>query len=234
MPGAGRRSDGAAPGQSSARRRPALYRPALYNAQRSALVNTRVDHHASIAAEVRDMAMTTRSDVESAGESGSTQPVELRSGSADETRLLGEALGALLAPGDLVLLEGDLGAGKTALTQGIGRGLGVAGTINSPTFTLLKEYEGRLPLYHFDLYRIEDPDELLTLGFEDYFTDDGVCVVEWAERGERADEAWPTSWLRIHLDKLSSDERLLRCTASGGRGAVLLAAFARAAEGRAH
>ena len=179
------------------------------------------------------MAMTTRSDVEAPGEPDSALPVELRSGSADETRQLGEALGALLAPGDLVLLEGDLGAGKTALTQGIGRGLGVAGTINSPTFTLLKEYEGRLPLYHFDLYRIEDPDELLTLGFEDYFTDDGVCVVEWADRGERADagmradEVWPASWLRIRLDKLSSDERLLRCTASGGRGAALLAAFAR-------
>lgn len=153
------------------------------------------------------------------------------------TQCLGELLGGLLAPGDMVLLEGALGAGKTAFTQGIGRGIGVSGTINSPTFTLLKEYAGRLPLYHFDLYRIEDPDELVSLGFEEYFSGDGVSVVEWAHRGERgaeesgAEDAWPPSWLRIRFVKVSSDERLLRCSAAGRRGASLLAAFVRAAKG---
>ena len=98
-----------------------------------------------------------------------TPGVALHSKSATDTHRLGALLGALLQPGDVVLLEGSLGAGKTALTQGIGAGMGVGGAINSPTFTLLKEYEGRLPLYHFDLYRIEDPEELFALGFEDYF-----------------------------------------------------------------
>lgn len=166
-------------------------------------------------------------------------PLELRSTSVEDTQRLGELLGGLLMAGDLVLLEGGLGAGKTAFTQGIGRGLGVVGTINSPTFTLLKEYAGRLPLYHFDLYRIEDPDELESLGFDDYFAGDGVSVVEWADRGEReveasgAAEGWPASWLRIRFVKVTSDERLLRCTAAGRSGAALLAAFAHAAEGYA-
>src|SRR5215469_9510425 len=108
------------------------------------------------------------------------------SASAAETVRLGMLLGELLAPGDIVLLEGDLGTGKTAFTQGIGRGLKVTQTINSPTFTILKEYSGRLPLYHFDLYRVERPEEFFWLGFDDYFAGDGVCVVEWAERAEPA------------------------------------------------
>lgn len=144
-------------------------------------------------------------------------------------------LGGMLAAGDVVLLTGDLGAGKTAFTQGIGAGLGVTGTINSPTFTILKEYTGRVPLYHFDLYRIEDPDELPALGFEDYFGGDGVCVVEWAERGEHgesgvgSDTVWPASWLRVEFEKVSSSERTLRCSALGRRGRALLAELARAA-----
>ena len=156
----------------------------------------------------------------------------LHSSSVAETRRLGSLLGSLLQPGDVVLLTGDLGAGKTAFTQGIGAGLGVTDTINSPTFTILKEYMGRVPLYHFDLYRIEDPDELLALGFEDYFGGAGVSVVEWAERGESGslgDAVWPASWLRIEFHKLSSSERALRCVASGSRGQGLLAELARAA-----
>lgn len=158
--------------------------------------------------------------------------VILRSRSARQTRRLGARLGARLAPGDVVLLVGDLGAGKTIFTQGIGAGLGVTDTINSPTFTLLKEYQGRLPLYHFDLYRIENPDELPALGFEDYFSGDGVCVVEWAERGETGQDAavvWPASWLRIEIQKLSFSERTLRCSALGGRGQTLLAELAHVA-----
>jgi len=157
----------------------------------------------------------------------------VRSASVEQTHTLGKALGALLAAGDVILLVGDLGAGKTALTQGIGAGLGVRETINSPTFTLLKEYVGRLPLYHFDLYRIEDPEELFMLGFEDYFGGEGVCVVEWADRGVAEDGAtlWPTGWLRIAIAADGGAKRALTCTASGARGEALLRAFVASAEG---
>jgi tRNA threonylcarbamoyladenosine biosynthesis protein TsaE len=161
---------------------------------------------------------------------GEPWAVELRSESPDQTRLLGERLGALLQAGDVVLLHGALGAGKTALTQGIGRGLGVAETVNSPTFTLLKEHVGRLPLYHFDLYRLDEPGEVEALGFEQYFDGDGVCVVEWAERGEAPSGAspWPADYLRILLMTTGEESRLLRCSARGPRGHDLLAAFAAA------
>ena len=161
--------------------------------------------------------------------------VALHSESAADTHRLGALLGAFAQPGDVVLLEGTLGAGKTALTQGIGAGLGVRGAINSPTFTLLKEYQGRLPLYHFDLYRIEDPEELFALGFEDYFGGEGVAVVEWADRGVAADGAtlWPANWLRIQLTADGPTKRTLTCSAMGERGEALLRALADAAtEGR--
>jgi tRNA threonylcarbamoyladenosine biosynthesis protein TsaE len=154
--------------------------------------------------------------------------VAVHSESAAHTHRLGARLGALLRPGDVVLLEGTLGAGKTALTQGIGAGLVITETINSPTFTLLKEYTGRLPLYHFDLYRIEDPEELFTLGFEDYFGGEGICVVEWADRGIAADGAtvWPANWLRITITADGATKRTLTCAAAGARGEALLREFA--------
>ncbi|HKS70610.1 MAG TPA: tRNA (adenosine(37)-N6)-threonylcarbamoyltransferase complex ATPase subunit type 1 TsaE, partial [Ktedonobacterales bacterium] len=156
----------------------------------------------------------------------------LRSASPEATHALGERLGHLLGSGDIVLLTGDLGAGKTALAQGIARGLGVAGPVSSPTFTILKEYEGRIPLYHFDLYRIEDPDELEALGFGDYFYGDGVSVVEWAERGEGGEgadggAAWPEDALRIGIAAggPGPEEREMRLRAMGPRGEALLAAL---------
>ncbi len=154
--------------------------------------------------------------------------MDLQSASPDETRRLGEVLGGLLQAGDVVLLHGALGAGKTALTQGIGRGLGVVGAVNSPTFTILKEHAGRLPLYHFDLYRLDDPAEVETLGFEQYFEGEGVCVVEWAERGEAPDGSapWPESYLRILLLATGAASRLLRCSAHDVRGRALLEDFA--------
>ena len=158
-----------------------------------------------------------------------SKAMALRSDSVERTRELGAALGSLLEPGDVVLLEGDLGAGKTALTQGIGKGLGVHGVINSPTFTILKEYSGRLPLYHFDLYRIESPDEVTSLGFEDYFGGDGVCVVEWAERGEPAGPEgappWPASYLRLRMRADGPQVRRIDVTSAGQRGAQLQAAW---------
>jgi tRNA threonylcarbamoyladenosine biosynthesis protein TsaE len=157
--------------------------------------------------------------------------VTLRSASVADTRRLGERLGQLVRAGDIALLYGDLGAGKTAFTQGIGHGLGVAQTINSPTFTLLKEYTGRLPLFHFDLYRIEDADELDMLGFEQYFEGEGVCVVEWADRAEgptAGAEPWPGDTLRVAFRRAGATERELVCVAGGPRSETLLAAYAEA------
>ncbi|MFB1100129.1 MULTISPECIES: tRNA (adenosine(37)-N6)-threonylcarbamoyltransferase complex ATPase subunit type 1 TsaE [Terribacillus] len=97
----------------------------------------------------------------------------------EDTNSFGRKLAELLQPGDMITMEGDLGAGKTTLTKAIGAGLGVKRTINSPTFTIIKEYEGRLPLYHMDVYRLEDSDE--DIGFEEYFSGEGVSIVEWAQ-----------------------------------------------------
>ncbi|MBN9654657.1 tRNA (adenosine(37)-N6)-threonylcarbamoyltransferase complex ATPase subunit type 1 TsaE [Halobacillus sp. GSS1] len=104
---------------------------------------------------------------------------EWRSSSTEETQQLAEKLGERLQPGDVLTLEGDLGAGKTTFTKGLGKGLGVKRTINSPTFTIMKEYQGRVPFYHMDVYRLEESDE--DLGFDEYFEGDGVTVVEWAQ-----------------------------------------------------
>ena len=97
-------------------------------------------------------------------------------------RHIGMALGRKLEPGTIIALVGDLGTGKTTLTKYIAEGLGVTETITSPTFTIVKEYEsGRMPLYHFDVYRIGDVDEMYELGYEDYFYGNGLCIIEWAD-----------------------------------------------------
>lgn len=102
---------------------------------------------------------------------------------SNETRQLAATLGALLEPGDVILLCGELGAGKTTFVQGLAKGLGVQTEVTSPTFTLLQEYAGaRLSLFHFDAYRIERPIEIADLGFDEYLERGGVVVVEWAER----------------------------------------------------
>ena len=97
----------------------------------------------------------------------------------EETKRLAEKLAVLLRPSDVVTLKGDLGAGKTTFTKGIGAGLGVTRTINSPTFTIVKEYMGELPLYHMDVYRLENSEE--DIGFDEYFNGDGVSIVEWPQ-----------------------------------------------------
>jgi tRNA threonylcarbamoyladenosine biosynthesis protein TsaE len=137
-----------------------------------------------------------------------------------QTQALGERLGQAAQPGDLILLTGNLGAGKTALTQGIARGLGIIATVNSPTFTVLKEYHGgRLPLYHFDLYRLDTPDEIWDLGFGDYFAGDGVSVVEWAER---AADAWTQDYVWLALTATGKHAREITLAAQGERGRDLL------------
>ncbi|MRH44877.1 tRNA (adenosine(37)-N6)-threonylcarbamoyltransferase complex ATPase subunit type 1 TsaE [Aquibacillus halophilus] len=103
---------------------------------------------------------------------------EFTSCTTEETKRLAKKLSLLLKPGDVITLAGDLGAGKTTFTKGIGAGLGVTRTINSPTFTIVKEYMGELPLYHMDVYRLENSDE--DIGFEEYFNGNGITVIEWA------------------------------------------------------
>ena len=99
-----------------------------------------------------------------------------------ETENLGEALAAQLNAGDVIAYRGGLGAGKTAFTRGLARGLGYAGRVTSPTFTIVNEYKGKIPLFHFDMYRLGDEDELFDIGWEDYLERGGVCAVEWSER----------------------------------------------------
>ena len=108
--------------------------------------------------------------------------MEYRTASEAETEALGEALGRTLSPGAVVAFTGDLGAGKTAFTRGIARGLGIGDRVTSPTFAIVNEYEGgRLPLFHFDMYRLTSSDELFDIGWEDYLARGGVCAVEWSE-----------------------------------------------------
>lgn len=130
----------------------------------------------------------------------------------EDTAKFGRRLGELLFPGATVVLNGDLGAGKTTLSQSVGLGLGVEDYITSPTFALVNEYEGRLPMYHMDVYRIEAVDELDDLGLDDYFYSDGVSVVEWGERIERF---LPEHRLELRIEKVSESERRVIVQAFG-------------------
>jgi tRNA threonylcarbamoyladenosine biosynthesis protein TsaE len=125
--------------------------------------------------------------------------------SAAETKALGEKLASRLKAGDVVVLEGELGAGKSELARGIARGLGVTETVTSPSFTILNVYEsGRCPLYHFDWYRLESEEELYELGMDEYLGGDGIAVIEWAER---CPEAVPENVLRIRLEVTGGESR---------------------------
>ena len=112
--------------------------------------------------------------------------MEYLSHSEQETEALGAALAQRLHGGDVIAYRGDLGAGKTAFTRGLARGLGCTGRVTSPTFTIVNEYEGEIPLFHFDLYRLGDEEELWDIGWEDYLGRGGVCAVEWSESFPRA------------------------------------------------
>lgn len=123
--------------------------------------------------------------------------MEYLSRSETETEALGARLAAVLSPGAVVAYQGGLGMGKTAFTRGLAQGLGYTGRVTSPTFTIVNEYEGgRLPLFHFDMYRLENADALFDIGWEDYLDRDGVCAVEWSEQ---VSEAMPsdTVWVRL-------------------------------------
>jgi ATPase, YjeE family len=137
----------------------------------------------------------------------------IRTCSAAETRLLGERMAEILQAGDVILLEGELGAGKSELARGIAGGLGVSETVTSPSFTILNVYEsGRLPLYHFDWYRLESAEELFELGMDEYLGGDGVALVEWPGR---CPEAIPRDCLRIRICAAGESVREFETTAEG-------------------
>jgi len=140
--------------------------------------------------------------------------LELISQSPDDTKKIGAIIGELTVQGDVLLLEGKLGAGKTCLTQGIALGLGIDGYVLSPTFVIMRELYGRLPLYHIDLYRLDNIEESIDLGLDDYFYGDGLSVVEWAEK---TISIMPQRHLLIRIDYISDTERRLLLEPSGER-----------------
>lgn len=125
--------------------------------------------------------------------------MQIESFSEKDTFELGRKIGEKAGPGQIYTLDGDLGVGKTVFTKGLARGLGIREPVNSPTFTIVQEYrDGRLPLYHFDVYRIEDPEEMEEIGYDDYFFGEGVCLIEWAEKIR---ELLPEKVIRITIEK---------------------------------
>ena len=139
--------------------------------------------------------------------------MQITTHSADETQALGAKLAGLLRPGDVIAYFGDLGAGKTALTRGIAQGLGVTDLVTSPTYTIVNEYlTGRIPLFHFDMYRLGSSDELFDIGWEDYLTRGGVCAVEWSENVEDALQ----DAIRVTIEKNSSEPDTRHIIIEGG------------------
>ena len=143
-----------------------------------------------------------------------TSPLEIISYSPEQTQDIGKLLGSHAGPGDVFPLVGSLGSGKTCLTQGIAWGLGIEEHARSPTFVLVSQYQGRLTLYHIDLYRLETTEEIDGLGLDEYLFGDGVCVVEWAEK---APHIYPEHHLGIEIDYVDETTRRLTLTASGQR-----------------
>jgi len=132
--------------------------------------------------------------------------------SEDETVREGEKLGRTLAPGDVVALYGGLGAGKTAFTRGLASGLGIRFCVSSPTFTIVNEYPGDTPLFHFDMYRLENEKELFDIGWDDYLERSGVCAVEWSEK---VPGAFSQDAIVVKIESLGGDKRRLEITVKG-------------------
>ena len=131
--------------------------------------------------------------------------MQITTHSADETQALGQKLASRLAPGDVIAYFGDLGAGKTAFTRGLAQGLGITDPVTSPTYTIVNEYlSGRIPLFHFDMYRLSSSDELFDIGWEDYLSRGGVCAVEWSEK---VDDAFFGDEIVLRIEKLGDSER---------------------------
>ena len=145
--------------------------------------------------------------------------------SAIETKEFATRLGTLVSPGDVITLEGDLGAGKTTFTQGLAVGLGVKRNVTSPTFTIIKEYQGRIPLYHMDVYRLEDAEE--DIGFAEYFYGTGITIIEWAQY---IDDFLPKNRLDIYIEVIDRDRRKIICQSSDSHYETLISEL-KAAEG---
>ncbi len=139
--------------------------------------------------------------------------------SPEQTREIGSIIGGLAHPGELLLLVGDLGTGKTCLVQGIAWGMGLSTYASSPSFVLAREYPGNINLYHIDLYRLSNLEEITDLGIDDYLYGEGVCVVEWAEK---AMTLFPQEHLLIELEHMAENERKLRFQAKGQRCTELI------------
>lgn len=141
--------------------------------------------------------------------------MEYISNSPAETEALGEALAARLTAGTVVAFTGDLGAGKTAFTRGLARGLGVPDRVTSPTFTIVNEYLGRVPLFHFDVYRLEDSDALYDIGWDDYLDRGGICAVEWSEN---IADALPEDTVFVRIRRHDTEETWRVITIEGAEG----------------
>ena len=139
--------------------------------------------------------------------------MQIRTHSPEETEAIGRKIAAKLLPGDIIAYYGDLGAGKTAFTRGLAAGLGVTEQVTSPTYTIVNEYlSGRMPLFHFDMYRLDSADDLFDIGWEDYLARGGVCAVEWSENVEEA----LSGAIRITIHKDLADENVRTITIEGG------------------
>ncbi len=146
--------------------------------------------------------------------------LEIKLKNLEETQAFGIKLGKILQSGDIICLNGDLGAGKTTLTKSIGLGLGVSDYITSPTFTLINEYLGRVMVYHFDVYRLERAEELDDLGFDEYFYGKGVSIIEWADKIEKF---LPKERLVLDIKRASHDnERIIEIKGFGQRYSQIL------------
>ena len=140
--------------------------------------------------------------------------MEYLSHSPEETERIGETLGKTLRPGSVVAYRGGLGMGKTAFTRGLARGLGCAGRVTSPTFTIVNEYDGPTPLFHFDMYRLPDADALFDIGWEDYLDRGGVCAVEWSEN---VADAMPAGTVYVTIERSAEGENARVITVTGGK-----------------
>jgi len=128
---------------------------------------------------------------------------EIVTSSAEDTRKVGYKLGSILKGGDIVCLSGDLGTGKTVFTGGIAQALGIQGYVTSPTFCIVNEYQGKIPLYHFDVYRMESSDEMFEIGFSDYLESNGIIIIEWPER---ISDIIPKEHIWVSREKVGADE----------------------------
>lgn len=144
--------------------------------------------------------------------------MEIVSTAPEKTFSFGRQLGQLLQEGIVLCLIGDLGAGKTLLVQGIAQGLGLNEEITSPTFTVMNVYEGNIPIYHFDLYRLESPEQLVDIGFDEYTNAGGIAIIEWPDKFPGY---MPDSYLRIELIKTGDNDRLIKVASQGARHHLL-------------